>query len=293
MDVGGGADIAGLSDLSREGRCRLTVAWPNYDVTTREAAVRRMGELVEERVDLIFGRALRVALDDASATIRQLAIAALWEDEGDDLRESLLRLAITDPSVDVRGEAVRALGAFADRAAEVDPTGDDDPGLRDALLALVAEPDTSYVVRRRALEAVGAFGGHPAVQSLIADAYAADDQSMRASALAAMGRSLNARWLPIVVAELETDEAELRFEAVRAAGLLGDDRIAPELAVLARDADAEVRFEAVNALGRVGGRISVRLLRMLAAEASNYEVELIEAALEEAESLEDVLRVGS
>ncbi len=293
--LGGGTvrstTVVPLSDLSKPGVSALAGAWPGLPEATRVSAVRRMGELSEDRLDLNFGRALRVALSDPSPVVRQLAVAALWEDDGPDLPDRLLELATSDPSQDVRAEAAQGLARFADRAA-ADELG---PGVRDrvqaTLVALVDDPGSPHVVRRRALESVAVFGHDEVVKRLIAGAYDSDEQGLQASALYAMGRNLDARWLDTVLDELHSPEAELRYEAARACGFLENDRAVPGLALLAADPDAEVRYAAIAALGQVGGRSAVRVLRDLAAAAEERDVELLDPALEEALASVDPLQV--
>ena len=283
-------EVARLSDLSREAARTLAVAWPGLPEPVRVAVVRRMDELCEERIDLSFGRALRVALDDESPVVRQLAVAALWEDERSDLPDRLLALIADDPSEDVRAEAARGLGRFADRAAagELDEVAG--RRLRTALAAAAGEA-SPHGLRRRALESVGAFAGED-VRSLIQAAYDSEEHDLQASSLVAMGRSMDPRWVGIVLEELQSPEAELRFEAARASGALGDDRAVPELAPLCQDPDAEVRFAAIGALGQIGGRSAVKILRLLADGAEEADAEMIDAALEEALDSLEPLRVG-
>ena len=96
-----------------------------------------------------------------------------------------------------------------------------------------------------------------------------------------MGISREARWLPLILTELESEEAELRFEAAQAAGLLGAADALPLLLEAARVDDAEVRHAAINAIGQIGGRGGVRALERLAEDAGEADLELIDAALEE------------
>jgi hypothetical protein len=96
------ADVARLSDLDREAAAQFTTEWATLPEETRERIVRTMDELGEDRLDLAFGRVLRLALDDPSPVVRQLAITALWEDERQDLIEPLRDLLNHDPSQDVR-----------------------------------------------------------------------------------------------------------------------------------------------------------------------------------------------
>ena len=287
----GAADVARLSDLGREDAKILAREWQTLPESTRVAIVRTMDELAEERVELTFGRALRVALEDDSAAVRQLAVASLWEDERSDVLDRLRRLVEHDPSQDVRAEAVRGLGRFAEQAAAGDLGEAVSRDLRATLASLASDEASPYGVRRRALESVGVFGREEGVHCLIRDAYEGDEQGLRASALYAMGRSLDRRWVPALLDELQSPEAELRFEAARACGAMGDERAVPELAQLAQDQDVEVRHAAIAALGQVGGRAAIRVLGGLAEGASEADAEPIDDALEEALGAVEPLRI--
>src|SRR6266508_4356377 len=77
-------DLVPLSDLGRADAAALARAWPSFSASIRERVVREIGDLAETNVQYVFGRALRIALADESAVVRQLAVAALWEDLGSD-----------------------------------------------------------------------------------------------------------------------------------------------------------------------------------------------------------------
>jgi HEAT repeat protein len=277
--------VTRLSDLSREGARLFAAAWPAIPDETRAKLVRRCEQLAEERVDLNFARAMRVALDDPSPVVRQLAIGALWEDESRDLRERLRGLLATDPSPDVRAAAAAALERFAGRMAAGGAEDEAGARLRDELLAAAGDEAAPYAVRRRALEALGPYGAEPAVAAAIEAAFDSDDHGLQCSAVYAMGRSAQARWLPAILGQLEGDDPELRFEAARAAGALGAADAFPGLIEAAGDEDAEVRHMAIGALGQIGGRGAVRALERLAEDAEESDLELIEAAREEAATL--------
>ncbi|HEU0114768.1 MAG TPA: HEAT repeat domain-containing protein, partial [Thermomicrobiales bacterium] len=128
-------DVANLSDLDRAGADAFGAAWRAWPEATRAAIVRAMDELAEDRVELNFGRVLRLALDDPSPVVRQLAVAALWEDERADLLDRLRRLLATDVLEDVRAEAAKGLGRFAELAAEGAIPAADADRVRGELLA--------------------------------------------------------------------------------------------------------------------------------------------------------------
>lgn len=289
------ADVAPLSDLDRDRAGALAAAWSGLPAPTREAVVRAMDALTEERLDVNFGRALRVALGDESAPVRQLAVAALWEDEAVDLVDRFVGLVRDDLSQDVRAEAAKGLARFAALAAAGDLDEARAAEVRGALVGCVADESEASVVRRRALESVGVFGRDADVRELIRAAFEGEDESLQAGALYAMGASLDPRWLDVLLAATRSPEAEVRYEAARACGLMGDARAVGDVAELALEEDAEVRHAAIAALGAIGGRGAVRTLDALlgAEDARESDVELIEAALEEAAATVEPLRVGS
>jgi HEAT repeat protein len=283
-------DLTPLSDLRRADAAALARVWPSFTEADRERVVRTIAELAEANVQYVFGRALRVALTDSSAIVRQLAISALWEDEGLDLVPTLLDLVESDASQDVRSEAAQGLAKFADLAAEdgLEPAIAD--RLRSTLVAIAGNLDEPYLIRRRALESVAVFGDQSDIVDLIRDAYDADDAGLRAGALYAMGRSLDSGWLEAVVHEFGSPDAEMRYEAARASGELADDGAVPGLVRLATDEDFEIRQAAIGALGKIGGASSVNALRRLAPRVAATDREAVEEALEEALVSVDALR---
>jgi HEAT repeat protein len=284
-------DLIPLADLGRADAATLARAWPAFTDEQRESVVRGLAELAESDVQYVFGRALRVALGDPSPVVRQLAVAALWEDEGSDLIPTFLDLVDRDPSQDVRAGAAQGLARFAELAAEGDLDPDVADRLRRTLVAVAADPTEPYLIRRRALETVAAFGRDADIVDLIRDAYDADDAGLRVGALYAMGRSCDVGWLDALVHEFESPDAEMRYEAARASGELGDDRAIPGLSSLAMEEDAEVRQAAIGALGRIGGTPAVNALRRLARSAALADREAIEEALDESLLSVDALRL--
>jgi HEAT repeat protein len=241
-----------------------------------------MDELAEENVDLNFSRALRACLEDPSPAVRQLAIDALWEEESTDLIDRFLSILDSDESQDVRAAAAQGLGKFADQASLGELSADDSNRIWTALVETAANSSEPYIVRRKALESVAVYGSLPEIECLIAEAYDADDPGFHAAALYAMGRTLDRRWLDILISELESEDAEMRYEAARATGAIGDVRAVQGLATVALDEDDEVRQEAIISLGRIGGTGAERILRNLAETADPKDREAIAEALGEA-----------
>jgi HEAT repeat protein len=282
--------VARLSDLSRVNARALAAAWDSIPEGNRIDLVRRFDEMSEDRVELNFRRALRVALDDRSAVVRQLAVAGLWEDDSSELLDRLRDMLVNDESPDVRAQAAAALERYSSLAAagSLDESVAND--LRDVLRRLASDVEAPYAVQRRALESLGPYAADPQISSLVADAFDSDDHGLQCSALYAMGRSQDPRWLPAILHQLENKDAEIRFEAARAAGLLGSTDALPVLLEAARDEDAEVRHVAIGAIGQIGGRGAVRALERLAEDAGEADLELIQSAIDDVNTLLEPLQ---
>jgi hypothetical protein len=282
--------VARFSDLSRTNARTLAAAWDSIPEDNRVDLVRRVDELSEEKVELNFGRVLRIALGDRSAVVRQLAVAGLWEDESSELLDRLRSILENDESPDVRAQAAAALERFSGKAAagSLDETVAGD--LREVLRRSVNDAGAPYAVQRRALESLGPYASEPEISSLIAEAFDSGDHGLQCSALYAMGRSQDARWLRTILERLASEEPEIRFEAARAAGLLGSTDALPLLVQAARDDDAEVRHVSISAIGQIGGRGAVRALERLAEDAGEADLELIQAAIDDVNTLLEPLQ---
>jgi HEAT repeat protein len=222
--------------------------------------------------------------------VRQLAVAGLWEDESSEWLDRLRKILENDDSPDVRAQAAAALERFSTKAA----VGSLDEGvavdLRDMLRRSAVDADAPYAVQRRALESLGPYAADPEIASLITEAIESDDHGLQCSALYAMGRSHDSRWLPTVLLQLESDDPEIRFEAARAAGLLGSADALPVLLQAAHDEDAEVRHVAISAISQIGGRGAVRALERLAEDAGEADFELIQSAIDDVNALLEPLQ---
>jgi hypothetical protein len=257
-------DMKGRSDIGRELEGELHAAWLEIDGRRRREIIRTMVELAEDNVDLDFRDVFCACLADTDPQIRHAAVDGLWDDDRARTMRQLLTLLASDPDDDVRATAALGLGRFAYRASLEELRPVDVEMLRAALVGTARNADLGPDVRRRALEGAGYFAG-PDVDEAIAQAYASGNVDLKASALAAIGHSLDRRWLPIVEAELASSEPALRYEAARASGELGEEAasLLPKLLPLAEDSDVEIYTAAIWALGQIGGSAARRTLRRL------------------------------
>jgi HEAT repeat protein len=263
-------------------------AWRGTDVHRRRQVMRQLIELTEDNVELNFDAVFRVGLSDSDAEVRRFGIRGLWEYEGRDLIPTLVALLLTDADQAVRVEAALGLGRYALKAEFDKIRASDASIVDDALRRAIADPEQTTEVKARAVEAVGARS-QPWVLQVIEDAYHSDQHRLQVSALHAMGRNCDARWLSTLVRELKSDDAEMRYEAATACGSLGDEAAVPHLLPLLKDEDAEVQEAVIQALGQIGGQEAKRALESCLASPEGRVRDAALAALAKVDFGEDPL----
>jgi len=276
------AKLYALSNLEGDNLTRVQAAWTTLPAERRRAAMQHLVDIAEANFEVDFEPIFRLGLSDPDAVVREAAIDGLWENAEPSLIHTLVSMLQHDPAESVRAAAASALGhyVYLDELEEI-PHTHVVPALQ-ALRTIIATPSEPLEVRRRAVEALG-FSGAEDIPQIIRDAYASPDEKMRVSAVFAMGRSADERWIKTIVAELEAQSPEMRFEAARAAGELEARSAIPTLARLLDDPDREVQEMAVWALGQIGGDRARVLLTEL---AKGKDQELAELAIEAIEEME-------
>jgi len=244
--------------------------------------MRHLADITETNFEVDFGPMFRLGLKDSDPAVREAAIDGLWEVEDPGLIVPLIKIMHQDSSESVRAVAAGTLGHFVylDELEDI-PHAQVVPAL-EALREIIATPDGSLEVRRRAVEAI-AYSSAEDVPAIIRAAYASPDELMRVSALYAMGNSADDQWIETVIAELEAQSPAMRYEAARAAGELEARNAVSTLARLLDDPDREVQEMTVWALGQIGGNRAHRLLTQLAKSDDEALAEAATEALEEME----------
>ena len=271
-----------LSGPSRNESQSFATLWPTLTLERRREVIAKMVEQCEDRFDVDYGALFRTCLEDSDAEVRRSAIDGLWEDEGVDLVNILIRIMQTDPDTLVRATAASSLASFVYLAEcdDLEPTRV--ACVRPALEQAINNPEEDPEVVRRAVEAIS-FINDDRVRDIIERTYAQRDERMRVSALFAMGRNADPYWADIVIEELGNASAIMRFEAVRASGELQLTRAVPLLIGLVKDTDAEVQNMAIWALGQVGGKEAEATLQQLSTSKNEA---LNDAAMEALDELE-------
>lgn len=282
------AGLTIMSDVAGEELEVFKSCWPKIAASRRIQVVQMLLDLTEDNAELTFDAVFMLCLKDAHDQVREKAIAGLWECEERSLASTLIHLLQCDPASNVRAAAAKALGRFVDLAQEGKAAGRELERLCGALLGAATDQAQPLEVRRRALESCAAVDS-PAVMTLISQAYASEDHNSRASAIFAMGRNGDPRWLPIVVKELASPQAEMRYEAAAACGQIGEAHLVPKLLPLLKDGDIQVQLATLEALGNIGGPLARAALQAELKSDDETVREAAEHALQHIQVLEGPL----
>jgi len=273
--------LRNLSELTAAEMVQFQEAWPGYTSQRRHELLRALVALAEEHIEYNYNIIFAWMLDDADPRNRILAIEGLWEDMNPRHLGRLQEMLVQDEDVDVRAAAALALGRFV-HWGEMDeiPARYGEQAV-EALWDVYHDPREHVHVRRRALEGIAA-SSHAGAPRLIENAHYDEDLFMRISALYAMGRTADVRWIPYLLPELSSEAPELRMEAARALGELeATAAIDPMIRMLDTEKDSEVRFAILEALGQIGGDKAKQALQLAADSEDEAEAAIAEMALEQ------------
>jgi HEAT repeat protein len=284
-EVPSSEELIALSDIDQAHLQRFEAVWSDLPEAKRRALITILGQEANTHIELRFNRINRMALADSDAEVRRIAIDNLWESQDQRLIPIFLGALTEDPSTEVRIAAIRALGRFIllGQFSKIDP--DQLIMIEEELLQSVAQQGALQIYSA-SIEALG-YSSRVEVEEIINNAYTSMDESLRQSALIAMGRSANERWSDPILKELNSHSPKLRSEAAHAAGELELRAALSGLIELLEDVNDDVRISAIWSLGQIGG---TRAREALEAFQSSLEgqsnLDQIEEALEHIAFLE-------
>lgn len=267
-----------LSRMNQEALAIFKENWPAITTERRRNIMQELMEITEANFEVDFDPVFLLGLADQDAEVRATAIKSLWENERASLIRPLIHLLKNDEVAIVREAAASALGKFI-YLKELEEIDWGEANLaEEALLETVSLAGEDLHVRRRAVESLG-YSSDARIPAVIESAYYHENEKMQVSAIFAMGRTADSRWLPLIIEELENPLAEMRYEAARASGELEAQRSVSHLIrMLGHDPDLEVQEMAIWALGRIGGPAAKSALE----ECVEGENEVLALAAEDA-----------
>jgi len=278
-----------FSDISRANLKKLEAVWPEIGTERRRGLLEDMEQMAEKDTLMFFDPIAVMCLSDEDPVARATAIRLLWESEKEDLVPRLVALLREDPQSIVRAAAATGLGMFV-YLGELEEISEAVYQIVLKALIEIHLGSDEVLVRRRALEALG-YASHGEVPGFIQRAYESNDEEWLQSALFAMGRSYDRRWLKSVLRMFGHPDALVRYEAVRAAGELEQEEAREPLFDMLEEGieDDDIFFAAIWALSKIGGKGVRNMIEANLEETEDEEdIQLLEEALENLDFTEQV-----
>lgn len=274
-----------LSDMAPQEYDAFVAGWPSWPERRRRVVARHMADISEENYVVDFAPAFRFMLGDDAPAVRLAALDGLWDSSNLACVDPIINLMQHDPDAQVRAASAATLGHYVLMGEWGQIRKHVAERIVGALLAQFQREDEAVAVRRAVLESLG-NAAHPDVPALIDRSYERGGDEMRLSAVFAMGRTADRRWMPIIMDELGNTDYEMRLEAIRAAGNLGFSDPVDRLIDLLYDDDLETRLATVAALGQIGSEAAYEALQELADDPEAEDLwDAIEEAMDEMEWL--------
>lgn len=252
------AELSGISNSEAATLTRKWLSWTDEQILDLQT---RLVELTVIDPAMEFECVFKAGLHHSDGGVRSTAIHGLSETGDTAAVSQILELLTSDSDLEVRSAAATAMSSFAAQASE----GRFNDRLRKRMYATLSEvletEDASSELWRRSLEAIGAFNDNR-INRYIDIATQAKTPDLKRSALIAMGRTCDPRWLDFVTAELENSDSSIRYEAVNALGEIGEEADAFYLEEPLDDQDLMVQMAAVAAAEKIAGPTAKQLLQI-------------------------------
>ncbi|WP_041424358.1 HEAT repeat domain-containing protein [Thermobaculum terrenum] len=276
-------DLIYLSDLSWDQMQELEAIWYGAPASRRVQLIKQLQKLANDDVQYNFKRIFLFALEDHHPAVRKVAVEGLWEEDSPFILEKLEGILLNDSSLEVRVSAAGVLSNYAYKSAVGELDDEHASRLQEVLQEVVQQADDGSELQRKALEALAFFEEDPIADDYIERLYWEGGYEEQASALIAMGRSMNTKWSSTIIKELGNPHPKLRKEAARAAGEMALRESVPDLIRLTQeDTDKEAIHAAIWALGQIGTPQAKRMLRHIANSSNKDLQSAAEEALDEA-----------
>lgn len=280
--------LRAFSDMDAVSLKTLASSWSQVPLQRKLSLIEDLEELMEVDTLVSCDAFARFAMHDNDPQVRSQAIHLLWEYEDTHLIPIFLEFLDHDPAEEVRAAAASALGKFVllGELEEI-PREKSDPVVQKLLEIVNIQPAGD--IQRKALESLG-YASHEAVPQLIKAALQQNDSRWIASALFAMGRSLDNRWDKIVLEHITDTDLDIQIEAVRAAGELELSAANELLFELLddEDTDSELLYHIYWALSKIGGKgVRARLEQEQQESVDEDLLDVLDLALENLDFTED------
>ncbi len=287
-------DLHAVSRLAPDSAGLVSAQLAQLESMSRFALLEQLQRIGSEFGGYDFTVVFAAMITDDDAAVRSLAVNGLAICETGGATKALLAVANSEEEdSDVRREAVTALGEVAMRLELGWASGEDADDVVDCLRTIAEDVREDDELRASAVSAVGVVTADW-VPELIEEAFRSDTAALHLGAVQAMGRSADVYWLPVLEGALVAEDEDERLAAVQAIGEIGSEDGAPMLLELFDDPSSseELIQGAVAALGEIGSEEAIEELQQLRTHPDPTVRATVQAALEEAASLDDLENLG-
>ena len=268
-----------LSDIAPVQLKPLFKVWHEIPLSRRHSLLAHLRNELEIDVLYSFNALARPLLQDEDGIIRSFALRLLADYEREDLLPTFIDLAMNDPEIEVREEAISLLGIYI-YYGELDEVSEKNLKKIEVAILQIAKSDPKTKLRQRAVEALG-FSSRKEVPALIEDAWQKESALWKASAVFAMGRSYDERWQEEILEGLVHENEIVRLSATKAAGNISLSLARPILLNnLEEESDEAVLRASIWSLSEIGGEDVREYLQALLDHLKDEEEQ--EAYIEEA-----------
>ncbi len=281
-------NLRSFSDLDTASLEKLSKSWADIPIHRKVTLLNDLEDLMEADTLISCDALAKFAMHDEDPQVRSQAVQLLWDCEEVSLISTLMDMLENDPAEIVRAAATAALGKFILLGELEEITKEKAAPVVEKLIE-VAQRKPGGMIQRKALESLG-YSSEEIVPHLIHQAMQRDDTQWTASALYAMGRSLDERWEDTVLEHISHQDLTVQIEAIRAAGEL-EIKAANELLFDLLDdeeLDDELLYHIYWALSKIGGKgVRERLERELENNEDEDLMDVLDLALENLDFTED------
>ena len=273
--------LSHYSDLDPKSLRLFLDVWPSVKPARKLLLLNELAAHLETDNIVSYEDIGRALLDDADGEVRARALLLLAESNDPKLATKLTDILLNDTELAPRMEAVNLIGEFILLGELEELSEDIQRKAEDALIKVIKSEDNP-TLRKSALEALG-YSSRIEIIMLIESAFERTDPTWVASALRAMGRSHDERWLEDVIGKLLDDDPRIKFAAVEAAGELNIQDAGPILLKMLEDEEEndDVIAAAIWSLSQIGGDDArIYLLHLIEQTEDEDLTEFLEDALE-------------
>ena len=198
-----------MSSLSEGNIDQFNSAWASISIERKKEILDELTNLSEVDIKMDFSQIFLIGISDKNSLIREASVVGLWESNDRMIIKPLTALIRDDPSNPVRQAAAMTLATFTRRSQEGKLIHRDYQQIRESLLYAIEDESSDIDTKRRSIETIAHLGSS-GIEDIIINAHKGYDSKLRQSAIYAMGRTSETRWIKLLIASLDDPDPAIR-----------------------------------------------------------------------------------